>query len=189
MKLTDIKGEEPFLVGNSQSLTYFLLCWTENRFIRILGSNDKGFNGKVLLSLALHTVSFLGTQHCWQCKSGSPKALVPHTTVAPWPLLVLILLLSATRECIRNRDLCGSWFCSPGVWGEALFWVICSVHGKALPVNSWKWRASHGDTEQGRYNSMKLHTCVHRIVIFSSRRRTQSFWQILKEVSSPERDA
>lgn len=25
---------------------------------------------------------------------------------------------------------------------------ICSVHGKALPVNSWKWRASHGDTEQ-----------------------------------------
>lgn len=46
---------------------------------------------------------------------------------------------------------------------------------------TWKYRA-------GRCNSMKLHTCVHRIVIFSSRRRTHSFWQILKEVSSAERD-
>lgn len=26
---------------------------------------------------------------------------------------------------------------------------ICSAHGKALPVGSWKWRrASHGDAEQ-----------------------------------------
>lgn len=46
---------------------------------------------------------------------------------------------------------------------------------------TWRYRA-------GRCNSTKLHTCVHRIVIFPSRRRTHSFWQILKEVSSPERD-
>lgn len=33
--------------------------------------------------------------------------------------------------------------------GEGTVLGMCSVSGKALPVDSWKWwRASHGDAEQ-----------------------------------------